>query len=48
MKSYISFTIKESKVFDFIFEKVTKKVKKMDKKSFEKYMDEKREKMSRK
>ncbi len=40
-KNYIYFTIKESKVFDFIFDNIKKKIKKLDKKSFEKFLEEK-------
>ena len=44
MKNYIYFTLKEAKVFDFIFAKIKKNVKKLDKEAFEKYLKEENEK----
>ena len=46
-KNYLYFTIKEAKVFDFIFEKIKKNVKKLDKKAFEKYLEEERKKLNK-
>ena len=46
-RNYLYFTIKEAKVFDFIFEKIKKNVKKLDKKSFEKYLEEERKKLNK-
>ena len=44
IKNYISFTIKEAKVFDFIYDNIKKKIKKLDKESFEKYISNKNNK----
>ena len=46
MKNYVYFTIKEAKVFEFIFQKIKKNVKKLDKKAFEEYLDKEREKQN--
>ena len=46
MKNYVSFTIKEAKVFELIFQKIKKNVKKLDKKAFEEYLDKEREKQN--
>jgi len=40
MKNYIYFTIKEAKVFEFVFSQIKKNVKKLDKKAFEKMLEE--------
>ena len=45
IKNYLYFTIKEAKVFDFIFEKIKKNVKKVDKKAFEKYLEDERKRL---
>ena len=39
MKNYISFTIKESKVYDFIFDNVKKKIKKLNKSQFDEFLE---------
>lgn len=44
IKNYIYFTIKEAKVFDFIYNNIKKKIKKLDKESFEKYISNKNNK----
>ena len=43
-KNYIYFTVKEAKVFDFIFEKIKKNVKKLDKEAFDEYMESEKKK----
>ena len=45
MYNYISFTIKEAKVFEFVYDKIKKNVKKLDKKAFEKFLEDKRKAM---
>lgn len=45
-KNYIYFTVKEAKVFDFIFEKIKKNVKKLDKEAFDEYMESEKKKIS--
>ena len=47
-KNFIYFTIKEAKVFDFIYEQIKKNVKKLDKKGFEKMLEEERKKLHEK
>src|SRR5574344_435581 len=44
MQNYLSFTIKEAKVYDFVYDNVNKNVKKLDRKSFEKAIEEEQNK----
>ena len=47
-KNYISFTIKEAKVYDFIFDNVKKKIKKLNKKQFDDFLANEYKKRSNK
>lgn len=44
--NYISYAIKETKVFEFIYDRIKKNVKKLDRKSFEKYLEDERKKLA--
>ncbi|GEM_PF-1650796 len=47
IQNYVAFTIKEAKVFEFVYDKIKKNVKKLDKKAFEKFLEDKREEMTK-